>query len=75
MEAGSFLTEHVEGKKPTQTHFGIGCPERVSEVEANEWSHPHRVIRGRRLTKSLEGPVVNGSVVRWPSLTENGSLG
>lgn len=33
MEAGSFLAEHMADRKPTHTHFGVGCTESVPEVE------------------------------------------
>lgn len=33
METGSFLAEHMEDRKPTYTHFGVGYPEYVPEVE------------------------------------------
>lgn len=33
MEAGSFLAEDMADRKPTHTHFRVGCPECVPEVE------------------------------------------
>lgn len=67
VEAGSFLTQHMEGRKPAWTHSGVGCPEGISEVGANMVTSPH----SRRIAKNLQGPVVNGPVMRLPSLREN----
>lgn len=67
VEADSFLTQHMEGWKLAQTHSAVGCPEHVSEVGANVVTSP----QSRRIAKNLRGPVVNGPVMRLPSLREN----